>query len=86
MSLGYSEAPVIRSVDFSLKAGEVVGLLGLNGAGKTTLLSGLAGELRLRGRNPHPSEHSQECTALPASEGWIELRDRGAIGVHEPDC
>jgi len=34
---------VLNSVDFSVKAGDAVGIVGPNGAGKTTLLSVLAG-------------------------------------------
>jgi iron complex transport system ATP-binding protein len=37
---------VLDGVDFSIKAGELVGLLGPNGAGKTTLLRALAGLLQ----------------------------------------
>ncbi|MEA3019367.1 MAG: branched-chain amino acid transport system ATP-binding protein [Actinomycetota bacterium] len=42
---GYTEAPVLRDVAFTLDASEIVGLLGANGAGKTTLLRALSGTL-----------------------------------------
>ncbi len=32
----YAERPIVKSVDFSVRSGQVVGLLGPNGAGKTT--------------------------------------------------
>ena len=57
---------VLDGVDFSVRAGEAVGVVGPNGAGKTTLLSVLvgahaptAGSVRLRG---------QDVTALPTAE------------------
>ena len=39
---------VLDGVDFSVAAGEAVGIVGPNGAGKTTLLNVLAGSLRPR--------------------------------------
>jgi ABC-2 type transport system ATP-binding protein len=45
LTLAYDKkaAPVLRDLDWTLKPGQVVGLLGRNGAGKTTLLEALLG-------------------------------------------
>jgi branched-chain amino acid transport system ATP-binding protein len=43
LTAGYDEAPVIRDVDLTVRAGEVVALLGANGAGKTTTLRVVSG-------------------------------------------
>jgi len=60
---GYGGVPVVRGLDFTVAAGEVVALLGPNGAGKTTILStisgllpGIAGEVEIMGR-PTDSQH-----------------------------
>ncbi|MGE5548682.1 MAG: ABC transporter ATP-binding protein [Solirubrobacterales bacterium] len=61
----YGERVVVRGVDFALRPGERVALLGHNGAGKTTLMKmalGLAavtsGDIRVNGHDP---------TTMPAS-------------------
>jgi ABC-type branched-subunit amino acid transport system ATPase component len=40
---GYEGAPVVRNLDLTVEAGEVVALLGANGAGKTTTLRAISG-------------------------------------------
>jgi branched-chain amino acid transport system ATP-binding protein len=45
VSAGYGTMPVVRDLDLSVGAGEVVALIGANGVGKTTTLLTLAGEL-----------------------------------------
>ena len=44
----YGESHILRDVDLSVKAGEMVCLIGRNGVGKTTLLKSLIGLLRPR--------------------------------------
>ena len=57
LSTGYGKIGVLRGIDLTVGAGEVVALLGPNGAGKTTLLravSGLlpwSGSVRFAGRD-----------------------------------
>ena len=45
ITLRFGRWPVLESVDFTLRQGRLVGLVGANGAGKTTLLRVLAGLL-----------------------------------------
>jgi ABC-type Mn2+/Zn2+ transport system ATPase subunit len=45
-NFGYGRTSVLQGVQFSLAAGDFVGLVGPNGAGKTTLLRGLLGLIR----------------------------------------
>ena len=49
VSVGYGAVPVVRDASLTLRAGEVVALLGANGAGKTTTLLAAAGVLRPAG-------------------------------------
>ena len=45
LASGYSSVPVVRDLDLTVSAGEVVALLGPNGAGKTTTLLTISGLL-----------------------------------------
>jgi branched-chain amino acid transport system ATP-binding protein len=48
ITAGYGDTTVLRGVDFTVGAGEVIALLGPNGAGKTTLLRTATGFVRPR--------------------------------------
>jgi branched-chain amino acid transport system ATP-binding protein len=43
---GYGRIPILFGIDFDVREGEFVGILGHNGMGKTTLLRALMGHLR----------------------------------------
>ncbi len=47
VSAGYGGLAVVEGVGFSLRKGEVLGLLGANGSGKSTLIKALTGQIRL---------------------------------------
>jgi len=51
LTAGYDRAAVVRDLDLTVGAGEIVALLGANGAGKTTTLRVISGIVRpMRGR------------------------------------
>ncbi|MDF2117733.1 ABC transporter ATP-binding protein [Roseiarcaceae bacterium H3SJ34-1] len=47
VSAGYGGRPIVADIDFCVRAGDILGLLGANGSGKTTLLKALTGQLPL---------------------------------------
>ncbi|MFG2514073.1 ABC transporter ATP-binding protein [Streptomyces sp. NPDC048584] len=53
LTCGYGKLPVVRDLDLTVAAGEVVCLLGANGAGKTTSLLTIAGALPRLGGSVH---------------------------------
>ncbi len=72
VSADYGSRPALRDVTFSVRAGEVVGLIGPNGSGKTSAirmasrtLRPTAGEVRIGGRDPY-AMRSREAARLVA--------------------
>ncbi|MGE3876406.1 MAG: ABC transporter ATP-binding protein [Parvibaculaceae bacterium] len=43
---GYGRIPILHGIDFKMRPGEIVGILGHNGMGKTTLLRTLVGNIK----------------------------------------
>jgi ABC-2 type transport system ATP-binding protein len=72
---GYSlKRPVIHSISFDVKPGEIVGLIGLNGAGKSTairhilgLMTPHSGEVRVSGvrLDEDSARYRQSCAYVP---------------------
>src|SRR5580658_4886911 len=88
----YGTVTALQGVDFSLRQGEVMALLGENGAGKSTLVKLLAGLERpdsgtiaidgqpIRLRSPHQALHAGIAYASQ------ELSIIGAMSVAENIC
>lgn len=77
----YGSKLAVAGIDFSVKAGEVIGLLGPNGAGKTTtilMLLGLTeadgGEAVILGKDPlrQPLQVKRDVGYLPDSVGFYD--------------
>jgi iron complex transport system ATP-binding protein len=71
---GYGPSPVLRGVDFSVRAGELWAVLGPNGTGKSTLLRAvlgmlpwMRGEVRLLGRE----RQAWEPRELARRVAWV---------------
>jgi cobalt/nickel transport system ATP-binding protein len=76
----YGDHPVLRELDFELKAGERVGLVGANGSGKTTLLHLLVGL-------ESPDRGTIEMFGRPRSSeaDFREVRARAGLLFQDPE-
>lgn len=67
VSKEYDKIPVVRSISFDAKDGQILGLLGPNGAGKSTTLKMIAGSLR-------PTGGTVEVNGLDVIQQSLEVR------------
>lgn len=75
LSCGYGAKEVIKSMSFSVRKGDFLGIIGPNGAGKTTLFRAITGVLSLREGNVlykgrdisgiPPRERAREIAVMP---------------------
>ena len=83
----YGESHILHGVDFDVREGEVVTLLGRNGAGKTTTLQVDHGHRRpaRRARSRSTARETIELPSAPRSRGsGIALLPGGARHLREP--
>ncbi|PCF87942.1 ABC transporter ATP-binding protein [Staphylococcus intermedius] len=95
VSRHFGKNKVLDDVDFSVKKGEIVGLLGLNGQGKSTLIKILLGILKQSsGTVTRNIEFKQRCgvvlqeVAMPEKmkvKEWLELLKNDAMYPQDPD-
>ncbi|MBK9519557.1 MAG: ABC-F family ATP-binding cassette domain-containing protein [Anaeromyxobacter sp.] len=87
----FGERTVLDGIDFRLKAGERVGLVGPNGVGKTTFLKVLLGELPpdggvlTTGKKTKVAYYDQQRTSLDGEQTVYESAGGGAPGWHGED-
>ncbi len=82
LSAGYGKIGVLRGIDLTVGAGEVVALLGPNGAGKTTLLRAVSGLLPWSGQRAFRRPRSRRRQSARYREGRARACHRGTSRVH----
>ena len=61
----YPTGEVLKDINWEVKVGERIGLVGVNGAGKSTQLKIIQGEDRAHRRQHHSSRWDAYCCAQP---------------------
>src|SRR3712207_1961186 len=91
LSKAFGENTVLKDINFTIKPGEIVGLVGENGAGKSTLMKiifgmeviqatgGYGGKLEFEGKEVHfssPFEALEAGIGMRSEEHTSELQSR----------
>ncbi|WP_353233694.1 ABC transporter ATP-binding protein [Diaphorobacter ruginosibacter] len=98
LTVGYGDVSVLRGLDLTVEAGQMVALIGANGAGKTTLLRTISGMLRpsggsitlkgvpLQGLKPHEVVHAGFSQSPEGKQlfGGMSIRENLLVGAHNP--
>jgi peptide/nickel transport system ATP-binding protein len=74
LSVSYAGKSVLRNVEFEIRRGEVLGLVGQSGSGKSTLAMAILGLLDARRARVEGAINFRDCDLLQLSER--ELRER----------
>jgi len=74
LTVSYAGKAVLRGVEFEIRRGEVLGLVGQSGSGKSTLAMALLGLLDTKRARVEGAINFQDCDLLQLSER--ELRER----------
>lgn len=96
LTVGYGDVSVLRGMDLSVEAGQMVALIGANGAGKTTLLRTISGLLKptggsitlegvpLQGLKPHEVVRSGFSQSPEGKQlfGSMSIRENLLVGAH----
>src|SRR5690242_11542941 len=75
LSRRYGDFDAVRDLDFTVQAGEIVGLVGANGAGKTTTLRAITGILRPSAGTIRVAGHDIESSPVAAKARFAYVPD-----------
>jgi branched-chain amino acid transport system ATP-binding protein len=73
LDAGYGSVPVLHDISITVRAGEIVSLLGANGAGKTTFLRAVAGVI--------PTQSGTIVIQGEPAQGALQTRAKRGLGV-----
>ena len=74
----YGASHILRGIDFHVKRGETIGLMGRNGMGKSTLLKSIMGLVKPRGGEVRIKNQPMTGAALPHCAAGHCLCARGS--------